>query len=216
MKTLLSIVVAAILVRNLIMAWAAYATPGYSLSGDFLSELAAIDAPHQLLVTIWGPALTGAVLLAAGPALWTLWRRTTTELAGAAMLTIAGVAYLGIALAPCDPGCTTANMGPRMTIHLISGLVAMGGLLFAGLAMALGRIRAPADRRLGWALLTTACFGVAAFFVLAVMGQTLQSPGLVQRTAQFAGDLSVVGIVVVSWRKLVRMQEGRELNESAS
>lgn len=170
---------------------------------DFLSELIAIGAPNRLPVSLLGVAFTGLALLFGARALWVVWRPAPWGRTMAMLLVLSGIAYVGIAAAPCDPGCSTADMGPRMVVHLISGLVAMGTLVLAGLVAGVFVFEQPRWRL---PLLVSAGIGLLALAVLvgapvpAVGRVAATYPGAVQRVAQLGGDVSLVLIALASLR----------------
>jgi len=192
----LYLLVSAPLIRNLVMYSAGFLDPQYSHRRDFLSELSAIGAPYQLVVSVLGPGLTGVALCFAAPVLWSTWNDSRFGRLAAAALLVSGVAYIGIALAPCDPGCSPASMGPRMIIHLVSGLVATGTLVLGGLAFGVSRLRSGNQEGLGWACVICGAIGIAAYALLYALligiGSALESPGSVQRIVQGAGDACLI------------------------
>lgn len=196
MRLALYLLVSAPLIRNLVMYGAGLLDPQYSHRRDFLSELTAIGAPYQLVVSVLGPGLTGVALCLAAPVLWATWDDSRFGRLAAAALLVSGVAYIGIAVAPCDPGCSTASMGPRMMIHLLSGLVAMGSLVLGGFAFGAARLKSGNHEAIGWACLISGAIGIAAYALLYALligiGSALESPGLVQRVVQGAGDACLI------------------------
>ncbi|HSM04357.1 MAG TPA: DUF998 domain-containing protein [Longimicrobiales bacterium] len=202
MKSLLYLLLAAPLLRPVVVYGAGALTPGYSHRRDFLSELSAIGAPHQGIVSLFGPGLTGVALCLAVPVLWRSWSESRVALAATALLAVSGVAYLGIAAAPCDPGCSRAVMGPRMTIHLVSGVVAMGALVAGGFIFGLALIRS--RPWLGRLALASGLVGSLTYLYFLGAATTSPVPGLIQRVVQHAGDICIVAVALATLGRPVK------------
>ncbi len=201
MRSVLYLLIGVPVLRLVVVYGTGALTPGYSHRRDFLSELSAIGAPHHVLVSLFGPGLTGVALCLAAPVLWSVWSGSRVARAATALLAVSGVAYLGIAGAPCDPGCSTAVMGPRMTIHLISGVLAMGALVVGGFTFGWAPILSRTSPRLGWLSVTSGLVGSLAYLYFLGAAATSSSPGLIQRVVQHAGDVCIIAVAIATLRQ---------------
>lgn len=189
LKLSLGLAVVAPVLREAVIYGLGAATPGYSAARDFLSELGALEAPYRIPMNILGIGLIGIMMVSASLGLWAVARGSLGGRAAAVLVGISGVAFVFVASFPCDPGCSTTAMGPRMIIHLLAGFLAMGALVLAATAFGVSRIRQPVGSTLGWVSLTLGISGTAAYAVLALYAADLTHPGMVQRIVQGTGDL---------------------------
>lgn len=177
------------LLRHIMIYSVGFATPGYSLRKDYLSELGAIGAPHNELMNILGIGLIGLLMISFSIGLFKCLRLkkggpTTTILIGSS-----GVAFILIALFPCDPNCVSNEPTLRMTIHLLAGLIAMGFEVLAPLVFGIFVFQKKYQQPLRWTSLALGLVGVTSYLILIVQTETLQDPGLVQRIVQAIGDI---------------------------
>lgn len=168
--------------------------PGYSHARQYISELGERGAPHAALVGLAGFLPTGLlVCLFLGLAAGHFPRRPSTAL-GVGLLAGVGLAYIGAALFPCDPGCpATGSAGQQ--IHNSLALLEYGGGAAGLIALARSFRADPAWRPL-WA------YSLLSGLVVALAPPLLSSPasagwrGLTQRLAEVAifGWIAVAGL----------------------
>ncbi len=165
--------------------------PGYSHLSHFISELNATGTPWAAELGYWGflplGLLFAAFLLAAMPVaqvsgasrlgLWLLWSQP--------------IAFVGAALAPCDPGCPVGG-SPLQVAHDVLGLATYGAGAVALMLLASAKALSSGAR------LFLGLAGIAwlALFVVMVQPEAMQVRGLLQRIA----DALLAGtILVVAW-----------------
>lgn len=195
------------LARSLLIATLAFAVafyalggrlkPGYSQVSSFVSELNATGTPWANALSLAGflplALLLAAFLLAAGP---------LVDVRGASrfgylLLWSQPIAFLGVVVAPCDPGCPAVG-SPTQELHNLIGLVTY---LAAGLAFVLLSFAPGLTGRAGlWRHLLRAAGGVW-FLLFVLMLQPPLAPwrGLLQRGAD--GLLAAV-LVLVAWQRI--------------
>jgi hypothetical membrane protein len=174
--------------------------PGYSQARDYLSELSAREAPHAALMNIAGIGLVGVLLVVFSVALYRASRSDLLATAGSTCLAVSGVAFVFVALFPCDPGCSLAAPTTTMQVHLLAGAIAMTAQSLAPLAFGLRLFSMRGGR--WYASFSLACGAVAllAVAVLFAAQPVLTLPGLVQKTFQLATDLWVLVSALVLLR----------------
>ena len=176
------------LARVLALASAVYAAvfyiaggalkPGYSHAANFISELNATGTPWAQELGLLGfvplGLLVAAFLLVAYP----LARLSGRSRAGFLLLWSQPIAFLGAALAPCDPGCP-GDGSLQQQIHNVLGLVtylsAAAGFLLLSFHHHLGLS--------GKLLFRLACFAWLGLFILMLVPELSPVRGLLQRTA---------------------------------
>jgi hypothetical membrane protein len=180
-----------------------YLDPGYSQARDYISELSAREAPFATVMGVVGVGLVGVLLVLFSVALFRWAKRGFLAAAGAAALAVSGVAFVCVALFPCDPGCSLAAPSASMRIHLLAGAVAMTAQSCAPLLVGLGFL-SPGDNRRAYAAFSLACGIVAlsAIVLLFASQAALTVPGLVQKTFQGATDLWVLVSALVLLKSL--------------
>jgi hypothetical protein len=154
--------------------------PGYSHVRDYISELGAAGAPHASAVNYVAFLPAGLLVIAAAFSLKGVLPRRPVVTAGLALVSLAGVSYVGAAFAPCDAGCPAAGSS-RQALHNLFGL---GGYLGAGIGLCLAGA-SDSSRTVG--RLAIAAGGVA-IVGLGVMGAPGAEPwrGLAQRIVEYA------------------------------
>lgn len=178
------------------------ATPGYSAAGDFISELGALDAPYGLVMNALGIGVIGVMMLLASIALFHCLAPFAGGRASALLLALSGLAFVLVAVSPCDPGCAvSAPLSSRMVVHLFSGFIAMGAEVAAPLAFGLLHLRQRPRSVVGGLALALGLIGVAAYLLLLGRATSLTHPGSVQRIVQAAGDGWLLAASIVCLRK---------------
>lgn len=197
MKVLAWCGVIAPLLRTGLIISLGYLDPAYSQARDYLSELSAREAPLAAVMNIFGIGLVGVLLMLFSVPLYRSSKRGLAATAGAACLALSGLAFVFVALFPCDPGCSLAAPSSAMRIHIAAGAVAMTAQSGAPLAFGLCLFSTGDER---WhAAFSLAC-GVVALAAVALLFAppvTLTWPGLVQKTFQGTADLWVLVTALV-------------------
>jgi uncharacterized protein DUF998 len=96
--------------------------PGYDQARTFISELGATGAPAAGVMNLAGFLAYGLLVAAFALAVHHGMRPSPGGRLGPALLAVYGVAYVAVALAPCEPGCQAAappTLHHRM--HLLIG-----------------------------------------------------------------------------------------------
>lgn len=171
--------------------------PAYSQARDFISELSARGAPYAAVMSIFGIGLVGVLLILFSVALFRANTKGLLGPAGAACLAVSGVAFVFVALFPCDPGCSPAAPSDAMRMHLVAGTVAMTAQTLAPFCFGLRLFSAGADRP--YAAFSLASGSIALFAIAFLFTQQLDvaAPGLVQKVFQVATDLWVFVSAVI-------------------
>ena len=179
--------VVAPVLRHVMIYGLGAAMPGYSARTDFISEIGALQAPYSLLMNVVGTGLVGLMMILVSLPM----SRCLSPMRGgrisAALIGISGVAFLGVAMFPCNPGCDLDPLGMRMALHVAAGTIATGAEVAAPLAFGLGQFRQPRARALGRAALLIGLVGAVADVLFLARAGGLPS-GLMQRVIQAAGD----------------------------
>ena len=95
--------------------------PGYDNLRNFVSELGAVGAPGAAIMNYAGFLPYGILIIAFAVALNRGIRPAAGGWLGPIVLAIYGLAYVGVAVAPCDPGCQSAAPSLRHRMHLLLG-----------------------------------------------------------------------------------------------
>lgn len=188
-EPLLWIGVVAPILRHIVIYSIGLATPGYSGLRDFLSELGAIGAPYAVIMNVFGISLIGLLMICFAVGLFGCLSPLTGGRSSAVLIGLSGIAFILIGLFPCDPGCTMTQPSPRMIIHLLAGLTALGFEIAAPLAFGLSAFRKRTQQPLRWAALSIGSIGIVSFIILVIQTDSTQYPGLVQRIIQASGDI---------------------------
>jgi hypothetical protein len=110
---------------------------GHSHVENFISELGAVGTPWGRAVSLGGFLPTGLVSLAFLVVAAPLVAPKGAAKMGYALLSSIGLAYVGAAFAPCDPGCPAFPTSVRQLVHNLLGILeylggGVGLLVFAG------------------------------------------------------------------------------------
>ena len=141
-----------------------YYFPDYSHAAQFISELGARGAPHELQVRFLGFATSGVFLCIFAAAAWRVLPRSTSGSWALGGIVLFALGYVVAVFFPCDAGCRPQEPSLSQLIHNSAGLA---GYLAAPAALFfLGRAARdwPDSGRLS--LLVTVCAAVALAGVL--------------------------------------------------
>ena len=83
--------------------------PAYSHAKNFISELGATGAAGATIMNFAGFLPYGILMVAFAVAVHRGIRADAGGWLGPSLLALYGLAYVGIAMAPCDPGCQAAT-----------------------------------------------------------------------------------------------------------
>ena len=95
--------------------------PGYDHLKNFVSELGAVGAPGAAIMNYAGFLPYGVLMTAFAVALNRGIRPAVGGWLGPIVLGIYGLAYVAVAMAPCDPGCQSAAPSLHHRMHLLLG-----------------------------------------------------------------------------------------------
>ena len=95
--------------------------PGYDHLKNFISELGATGAPGAGIMNFAGFLPYGVLMVAFALAVHRGIRADVGGWLGPSILGVYGLAYVGVALAPCDPGCQAATPSLHHRMHLLLG-----------------------------------------------------------------------------------------------
>jgi hypothetical protein len=95
--------------------------PGYDHLKNFVSELGATGAPAAGIMNFGGFLVYGLLMTAFAWAVHRGIRADPGGWLGPAVLALYGLAYVGLALAPCDAGCQAAAPSLHHRLHLLLG-----------------------------------------------------------------------------------------------
>ncbi len=128
--------------------------PGFDHLRNFISELGATGAPGAGIMNFVGFLPYGMLILAFALALHRGIRPDIGGWLGPAVLGLYGLAYVALALSPCDPGCQAATPSLHHRIHfLLSDLILLAAVL-APFTLYARMAKDPAWRSLAVATLT--------------------------------------------------------------
>jgi hypothetical protein len=99
--------------------------PGYDQLKNFVSELGATGAPAAAIINFGGFLVYGMLMMAFAWAVHRGMRADDGGWLGPTVLALYGLAYVGVALAPCDPGCQAAAPSLHHRLHLLLGEVVL-------------------------------------------------------------------------------------------
>jgi uncharacterized protein DUF998 len=100
---------------------AGFKYPGYDHLKNFISELGATGAPTASLMNFVGFLPYGLLVTAFALALHRGIRSDVGGWLGPTILVLYGMAYVGVAMAKCDPGCQSATPSLHHRLHLMLG-----------------------------------------------------------------------------------------------
>lgn len=175
-------IVGYVLLAILIIAGGA-AWPGYSHTGQFISELGATGAPHGRLVSMGGFLPVGMLLTTFAVLAAFVAPLSGLRLAGFAGLALFALGYIGAAFYPCDFGCRPETPSASQMMHNLSGL---GGYLGAPVGLILLGFAARRWPGAGWLFPLGLVCGVVSGLAFLVMLAEPPFGGLVQRVLEGA------------------------------
>jgi hypothetical protein len=97
--------------------------PGYHHFKNFVSELGATGAPAAGIMNFGGFLIYGLLIMAFAVAVHRGIRPDSGGWLGPTTVALYGLAYVGVALAPCDPGCEATVPSLHHRLHLLLGEV---------------------------------------------------------------------------------------------
>ena len=92
--------------------------PGYSHIEDYISELGATGAPYAWLMNSLGTITVGILLSGFSIAFWRVMRPGVLVTIGSLLLAVAGLAFVGVGLFPCDAGCGLESPSTTMQRYI--------------------------------------------------------------------------------------------------
>jgi hypothetical membrane protein len=95
--------------------------PGYSQFQNFISELGAAGSPSAGIMNVAGFLPYGILVAAFALALHRSIKPDIGGWLGPVILALYGLAYVGVAMAPCDPGCQSAAPSLHHRLHFLLG-----------------------------------------------------------------------------------------------
>jgi uncharacterized protein DUF998 len=95
--------------------------PGYDHLKNFISELGATGAPGAAIMNFAGFLPYGVLMVAFALAVNRGIRADAGGWLGPTVLGVYGLAYVGVAMAPCDPGCQAVTPSLHHRMHLLLG-----------------------------------------------------------------------------------------------
>jgi hypothetical membrane protein len=173
--------------------------PGYSHTANFLSELNATGTPWARELGLYGFLPLGLLVGAFLASAWSPARRAGASAAALLLLVSQPVAYVGVALAPCDAGCPpsgSASQAAHNLLALVTYFAAGAGFFVLSRARALGGTPYRP-------LLVGAGVAWLALFVLMLQPSIAPWRGLLQRLA----EAILFGVLAVLAWKLVPTRE---------
>jgi hypothetical protein len=170
--------------------------PGYSHTANFLSELNATGTPWARELGLYGFVPLGILVGLFLAVAWSPALRAGASSGALLLLASQPIAYLGVALAPCDAGCPASGSASQAAHNLIALVTyTAAGAGFFWLARA-----APLRGTPFRPLLAAAGVAWLALFVLLVQPALAPWRGLLQRAAEaiLFGVFAVLAFKVAS------------------
>lgn len=171
----------------------AWLKPGYSHSANFISELNATGTPWAQVLGLFGFVPLGLILAAFLLVAFPVARLAGPSRAGFLLLWSQPVAFIGAAMAPCDPGCSGGSA--LQQVHDLLGLVTY---LAAAAAFFLLSFHVLLSAR-GRSYLRFAAVAWLGLFVLMLVPELASIRGMLQRVAD---GLLWITVLLVAWRML--------------
>lgn len=141
-------------------------TPNYSQASQFLSELGASGARHELAVRFAGFLPAGLALLLFCTAAFRALRRSGKTVFGLVGIGVYALGYVTAAAFPCDPGCRPAEPSLAQAIHNLVGLLGYVLAPLALVSLALDARKWPVGRALSNLGFTAAAFAAVGLLTL--------------------------------------------------
>ena len=113
--------VAAPLVYSAAAITASLKHPGYDHLKNFISELGATGAPGAAIMNFAGFLPYGVLMVGFALAVHRGIRADVGGWLGPSVLGVYGLAYVGVAMAPCDPGCQAVTPSLHHRMHVLLG-----------------------------------------------------------------------------------------------
>jgi uncharacterized protein DUF998 len=176
--------------------------PGYDQLKNFVSELGATGAPAAGIMNFLGFLLYGLLMVAFALAVNQGVQADVGGWLGPAVLGIYALAYVGVAFAPCDPGCQAGTPSLHHRMHLLLGDVILLTAVLGPFTMYPRMLRDPAWRSLA---IATLVLPGAAWLILELSGVGI--PGAVRQRLWLL--LLFVWIELVAIRLLTRARVAR-------
>jgi hypothetical membrane protein len=126
-------------------------SPGFDHLKNFISELGATGAPGADLMNFVGFLPYGVLILAFALALHQGIRPDIGGWLGPGVLGLYGLAYVALAVSPCDPGCQAATPSLHHRMHFL-----LGDLIFLAAVLAPFTLYARMAKDPGWRSLAVA------------------------------------------------------------
>jgi hypothetical protein len=168
--------------------------PGYSHAEHFISELNATGTPWAQELGLFGFAPLGLLLAGFLFLTYPLAQLSGLSRIGLLLLWSQPIAFVGVAAAPCDPGCP-AEGSPLQQAHNLLGLVTYVSAAPAFFLLSL-------HRRLslgGKLFLRVASIAWLGLFALMLAPELAPVRGLLQRTAE---AILWVSVLFIAWRMI--------------
>lgn len=175
---------------------ASFMRPGYSHVSQFVSELGEIGAPSAPVTNYLGFVPIGVCLLAFTYALFSSVDRGWLSIVGGILLALYGVSFILAGFFSCEPGCESADPILSETIHNMSGISGMAGMIIALFLWSFVFRRSPSFEGI-W--IYTLISSIVSLVLFLVFGMSLESGyvGLWQRLLDL---VTYAWFVVVGWR----------------
>lgn len=159
------------------------AWPGYSHTGQFISELGASGAPHGRLVSLGGFLPVGLCLTLFPVLAAFIPPRSGLRVAGFALLALFALGYIAAAVFPCDAGCRSTTPSFAQMMHNLFGLLGYLGGPIGLILLGFAARRWPGA---AWLFPLGVACGVVALAAFVVMLAEPPFGGLVQRVLEGA------------------------------
>lgn len=172
-------------------ALGAAAKPGYSSVAQYISELNATGTAHAWALGLFGFVPMGLLFAAFLVLVTPLARATGASRIGLALMWSQPIAFLGVALAPCDAGCPIGGT-PTQQLHDLLGVstYAAGALGLFLLSFH------PALAGRGRGFFRAAAIAWIVLFVAMLQPELAAWRGLLQRVADL---LLGIAVLVMAW-----------------
>lgn len=185
----------------------AWLKPGYSHSAHFISELNATGTPWAQELGFLGFIPLGLILAAFLLVAYPLARLAGPSRAGFLLLWSQPVAFIGAALAPCDPGCSGGS-----ALQQIHDLLGLATYLAAAVAFFLLSFHSRLSIGGRW-YLRVATVAWLVLFVLMLVPELASIRGLLQRVAD---GLLWITVLLIAWRMLAPAEGASAASDNPS
>jgi hypothetical membrane protein len=177
----------------LVTVLGALSFPGYSHTAQFISELGARGAPHEMLIRFAGFLPAGVFMILFVIAAFKLLPRSALTTIGLVGIALYALGYIVAVFFPCDFGCRPAQPSPSQAIHNLFGLIGYVLAPLALLALGFSARNWPRGR-----YLSSAAYVSASLALFGMMTLSPKSPyvGLSQRLIEGA---VLIWVVMCAW-----------------